>query len=71
MTTDPDDPRPDADLTPWRPDLTEAIYALLYREDLERDNLVGELDDLASKEGSAVYSELLYLLSHRENYPEE
>ncbi len=64
MTPDSDDPRPDADVIPWRPELTETIYALLYREDLGRNRLVGELDDLARREGVVVYSELLYLLSH-------
>ena len=64
MTIDPTDPPPDTDVIPWRPEVTEAIYALLYRDDLGLDRLVAELDDLAQSEGAVVYSELLYLLSH-------
>ncbi len=64
MSIDPADPPPDADVVPWRPEVTEAIYALLYRDDLGLDRLVAELEDLAQSEGAMVYSELLYLLSH-------
>ena len=49
---------------PWRPDVVEAIYALLYRSDLGFDRLVAELKTLEEQEGLAVYVELLYLLSH-------
>ena len=64
MSKDPADPPPDADVLPWRPELTESIYSLLYRDDLGLDRLVAELEDLAREEGLMVYSELLYLLSH-------
>ena len=49
---------------PWRPELTEAIYVLLCRDDLGLDRLVAELEGLAATEGPAVYAELLYLLAH-------
>jgi diguanylate cyclase (GGDEF)-like protein len=64
MSTDPVDPTPDAEAPPWRPELTEAIYTLLYRDDLGLDRLVSEVDELARREGTAVYAELLYLLAH-------
>ena len=48
----------------WRPELTEVIYALLYRDDRGLDRLVADLDALARSEGSAVFCELLYLLAH-------
>ena len=64
MTQDDSKQQPDPEEFPWRPELTETIYALLYRDDLGPDRLVAELDDLAGNEGPAVYSELLYLLSH-------
>ena len=64
MTEDPSNPQPDPLELPWRPELTETIYSLLYRDDLGLDRLVVEFDELAENEGAAVYSELLYLLSH-------
>ena len=64
MSIDAADPAPDIDVVPWRPELTETIYSLLYRDDLGHDRLIAELEDLARNEGPVVYSELLYLLSH-------
>ena len=32
--TDHPDPPSGGEVLPWRPELTEAIYALLYRDDL-------------------------------------
>ncbi len=64
MTEDDSKQQPAPVEFPWRPELTEAIYALLYRDGLGLDRLIADLDDLARSEGSAVYSELLYLLSH-------
>ena len=62
--TDSSDPLPGVEGVPWRPELTETIYALLYRDDVGLDLLVTELEELARAEGDMVYSELLYLLSH-------
>lgn len=64
MTEDHSRQQPDPGDLPWRPELTETIYALLYRDDLGLDRLVAELDALAGSQGPAVYCELLYLLSH-------
>ncbi len=56
---------------PWRPDVVEAIYALLYRNDLGVDRLIEELKGLEEREGPAVYVELLYLLAHMRFEPDE
>ena len=63
MSIPPADSTPDAETPPWRPELTEAVYALLYR-DLALDRLVAEVEALVREEGTAVYAELLYLLAH-------
>ena len=64
MSEDLAGPQPDSEGTTWRPELAETIYSLLYRDDLGLDRLGAELEDLAREEGAAVYTELLYLLSH-------
>jgi diguanylate cyclase (GGDEF)-like protein len=64
MLKDPSDPSQDAEEIPWRPELTETIFTLLYSDSLGLDRLIVELENLAKDEGAAVYSELLYLLSH-------
>ena len=64
MSIPPGDPPSDAEAPPWRPELTEAVYTLLYTDDLGLDRLVAEVDALARREGAAVYAELLYLLAH-------
>jgi diguanylate cyclase (GGDEF)-like protein len=56
---------------PWRPDVVEAIYALLYRDDLSVERLVEELSGLEQREGPVVYVELIYLLSHMRFEPDE
>mgnify|MGYP001224221152 CR=1 FL=1 len=56
---------------PWRPEIVEAIYALLYRENVGVDRLVADLQKLEEVEGPAVYVELLQLLSHIRFEPEE
>jgi diguanylate cyclase (GGDEF)-like protein len=61
---DPADPPPDAEVRPWRPELTEAVYDLLYTDDRGVDGLVTEVEALAHVEGAAVYAELFYLLAH-------
>ena len=71
MSTDPADTPGDPDFVPWRPELTETINSLLYRDDLGLDRLVAEFEDLAREEGAVVYSELLYLLSHKRFEEEE
>jgi diguanylate cyclase (GGDEF)-like protein len=64
MSEDSAGPQPDSEETPWRPELAETIYSLLYKDDLGLDRLGAELEDLAREEGAAVYTELLYLLTH-------
>ena len=56
---------------PWRPEIVEAIYGLLYRDDLGVDRLVAELQELEARDGPVVYVELLYLLSHMRFEPDE
>ena len=56
--------RPDHGPEPWRPEIVEAIYALLYRNDVDVEHLIADLHDLEEREGPVVYVELLYLLSH-------
>jgi diguanylate cyclase (GGDEF)-like protein len=64
MSIDPVDVSADAEVPPWRPELTEAIYTLLYTNEGGLDRLASEVEVLARDEGPAVYSELLYLLAH-------
>jgi len=45
-------------------ELLESLYELLYRVDPGSPNLVNGLNALEAKYGEAVYSDLLYLLSH-------
>lgn len=61
---EPDDPPEDGGFGAWRPELIEAIYTLLYRDDLDLESLISELEELERQEGSAVYGELLHLLAH-------
>ena len=58
------DPSQDGDLPPWRPELIEAIYSLLYRDGISLEGLTEGLEALERQDGSAVYAELLHLLSH-------
>ena len=62
---------PDNGPEPWRPEIVEAIYSLLYRDDLGVDRLVADLQEMEVREGPVVYVELLYLLSHIRFEPEE
>jgi diguanylate cyclase (GGDEF)-like protein len=64
MSEDPAGPQPDSQEANWRPELAETIYSLLYSHELGLDRMVAELEDLARDEGRAVYTELLYMLSH-------
>ena len=64
MSTDPADVSADTEVPPWRPELTEAIYGLLYANEGGLDRLAAEVEVLAKTEGPAVYAELLYLLAH-------
>ena len=54
---------PDNGAEPWRPEIVEVIYGLLYRDDLGIDPLVAALQELVEQEGPVVYVELLYLLT--------
>lgn len=60
VSSNPADDGPD----PWRPEIVEAIYGILYQGDGGVDLLVTELEKLEEREGPVVYVELLYLLSH-------
>ncbi len=62
---------PESRPEPWKPEIVEAIYGLLYRDDLGIDPLVAALQELEEQEGSVVYVELLYLLTHMRFEPEE
>ena len=72
MSADNDLPKPSGSVTeladdgpdPWRPEIVEAIYALLYRDDFAIDSFVTAVQELEEREGPLVYVELLYLLSH-------
>lgn len=48
----------------WKPEIVEAIYGLLYRDNRGVDRLVADLQEMERREGPAVYVELLYLLCH-------
>ncbi len=56
---------------PWKPEIVEVIYGLLYRDDLGIAPLVAALQELEEQEGPAVYVELLHLLTHMRFEPEE
>ena len=56
---------------PWKPEIVEAIYGLLYRDDLGIDALVTALQNLEEQEGPVVYVELLYLLTDMRFNPDE
>ena len=62
---------PDIGSEPWKPEIVEVIYGLLYREDLGKGALVAALDELADQKGPAVYVELLYLLTDIRFEPKE
>jgi len=49
---------------PWKPEIVEAIYGLLYRDSPGVDRLVEDLQKMERREGPIVYVELLYLLCH-------
>jgi diguanylate cyclase (GGDEF)-like protein len=55
----------------WNPDLEEALYNLLYLDDSDGRTLEAQLRKLERKEGAAVYSELIHLLSHLRFRPTE
>ncbi|MCH7890044.1 MAG: diguanylate cyclase [Gemmatimonadetes bacterium] len=48
---------------PWKPEIVEVIYGLLYRDDLGIAALVAALQELEEREGPVVFVELLYLLT--------
>ena len=56
---------------PWRPEIVEAIYGLLYRENSSVDRLVADLQEMERREGPIVYVELLYILCHMRFEPGE
>ncbi len=56
---------------PWKPEIVEVIYGLLYRDDLGVAALVAALEEMAERDGPAVYVELLYLLTHIRFEPDE
>ena len=62
---------PESGPEPWRPEIVEAIYGLLYRDDFGVDRLVAALREMEVREGPVVYVELLHLLSHIRFEPEE
>ena len=62
---------PDSGPEPWKPEIVEVIYGLLYRDDLSIDALVAALQDLAEQESAVVYAESLYLLTHMRFEPDE
>ena len=62
---------PDDGPLPWKPEIVEVIYGLLYRDDLGTDRLVAALGKLEEREGPVVYVELLYLLTHIRFDPDE
>ena len=62
---------PDSGPEPWKPEIVEVIYGLLYQDDLGIDPLVAALQELEEQEGLVVYVELLYLLTHMRFEPEE
>ncbi len=62
---------PESGREPWKPEIVEVIYGLLYRDDLGIEPLVAALRELQEQEGPAVYIELLYLLTHMRFSPDE
>ena len=56
---------------PWKPEIVEVIYGLLYRDDLGIAPLVAALQELEEQEGLAVYVELLHMLTHMRFEPDE
>jgi diguanylate cyclase (GGDEF)-like protein len=56
---------------PWRPEIVEVIYGLLYQDEADIDDLVAAVQDLEEQEGLVVYVELLYLLTHIRFEPDE
>ena len=55
----------------WNPELAESLFDLLYRADPGSPGLGSALRDLEQRHGGAVYSELIYILSHLRFEPEE
>ena len=62
---------PDNGSEPWKPEIVEVIYGLLYREDLGMAPLMTALQELVEREGLVVYVELLYLLTDIRFEPDE
>ena len=56
---------------PWKPEIVEVIYGVLYGDDRGNKPLVAALRELEEQEGPAVYVELLYLLTHMRFEPDE
>ena len=56
---------------PWKPEIVEVIYGLLYREDLGIGPLVAALEELEDREGPVVFVELLYMLTDIRFEPDE
>ena len=56
---------------PWKPEIVEVIYGLLYRDDLGIGALVAALQELEEREGPVVFVELLYLLTDIRFEPDE
>jgi diguanylate cyclase (GGDEF)-like protein len=52
-------------------ELVRTLYDLLFRVDLGRHDLSGELDELEAKHRDAVYAELIFILSHLHFAPDE
>lgn len=62
---------PDSGSEPWKPEIVEVIYGLLYRDDLGINALVAALEELVEQKGPVVYVELLYLLTDIRFEPKE
>ncbi len=62
---------PESGPEPWRPEIVEAIYGLLYRDDFGVDRLVAALREMEVRDGAVVYVERLHLLSHIRFEPDE
>ena len=56
---------------PWRPEIVEALYGILYRNGAGVDRILADVQEMESREGPIVHVELLHLLSHIRFEPDE
>ena len=60
-----------AEMPEWNQELSERLYRLFYRRAEDGSDLTGRIESLLAQYGDAVFSELIFMLSHLRFRPAE